>query len=229
MGIETHNIVKLMRKRTGVNSLFVRLPTCGLVGFWLAASACVGSAAVVYDNTTGPGNLTFAGEVGDTVTLAGTERYVTSISIGVVGNGYQPVSDDSFQMRLWSADGPGGTAGTLLWQSASLNIPLAGPLQMISFDVPSVLVPNTLIWDVSHTDSGNVGFEWSNPIAVGSSPDYAWAYLTQQLQPYYGTPANFMARIDATAVVPEPSALVLFGLGAMLYGTRIRFNKGRQG
>jgi hypothetical protein len=170
-------------------------------------------ATVIYDNTSGPGVYTAAGEVGDTVTLAGTDRTVTQISIGVLGNGGNPDPGDTFQMRLWTADGPGGTIGTLLWQSSSLIIPVAGPLQLITFNVPNVVVPNTIIFDVTHTDSSSVLFEWSNPVTVGSSPDYAWSYGTQQLSPYFGTPANFMAQINA---VPEPSSTALFCAGGLL-------------
>ncbi len=183
------------------------------------------SATVVYDNTSGPAIYTAAGEVGDTVTLAGTARYVTQISIGVFGSGGNPDSGDTFQMKLWDATGPGGSIGNLLWQSSSLNIPVSGPLQLISFNVPDVLVPNTLIFDISHTDSGSVYFQWSNPVSVGSSPSTAWTYGTQQQGDYFGTPANYMAQIQAIDAVPEPGALWVLPVVVFF----VRFRKGRRG
>lgn len=215
------------RKRKRVPWRNAVLPICGYVLLSSLTNPYVSRAGVVYNNTSEPHVMTLAGEVGDTVTLAGTERYVTSISIGVLCVGNNPVGDDYFQMRLWTADGPGGTVGTLLWQSTSLDIPLSGPLQLITFNAPLVHVPDTLIWDVSHTESSSVAFQWSNPVTVGSSPDYAWTYLTRKVQPFPfdGTPANFMARIEAVAV-PEPSALVFFGLVVMMHRKAMYFRKG---
>src|SRR5437867_6987734 len=117
-----------------------------------AATTKTVAPAVVFENTIAPYVYTDAGEAGDTVQLAGSERLITQISIGVVCNGLRPVNTDDFQMRLWTADGPNGTAGRLLWQSDYLmNVPLAGPVQLLTFSVPGIEVPDTLIWSVNHT------------------------------------------------------------------------------
>jgi hypothetical protein len=177
-----------------------------LAGMLLLSSACVSSAVVVYDNTSGFVSWVNTGTVGQTVTLAGTSRYITCISLGVGG----PVSDDQFEMTLWTTNGPNGTSGRLLWDSGLVgNLPFAGGL--VSFDVPLILVPDTFIYMVSHTDPADVCFYLYDPPTVGSSPDYIWGF---QGMPLWGW-TNLEARIDAMPV-PEPSIAGFLALSFLI-------------
>jgi hypothetical protein len=114
--------------------------------------------------------------------------------------------------------------------SPEFNIPftLSGPLELISFDIPFVAVPDVLIWTVDRIRlSGDVLFQWSNPPTVGSSPDYAWA-AGLRLDPSFGVPANFMARIDAEAV-PEPGMAWALVVGILLLVCRKARRRDRAG
>jgi hypothetical protein len=180
-------------------------------GIALVLSHSPARGSVVYDNPTPFDFFTFAGEVGDTVTLAGSDRLITSVSVGVAAHHSLTPLDDSFQLRLWSANGL-GEATTLLWESANLNVQVGLNVQMITFDVPSVQVPDTIVWSVLHQTTADVAFQYGSPVLTGSSPDYTWSYVS--LSPYQtkieipGEALNFMAHIEA-APVPEPSTAIL--------------------
>src|SRR4051812_45685073 len=111
--------------------------------FFLLLAICLSATSsravvstTVYDNTSNPFVITLAGEVGDTVTLAGAERFITRLSIGVFAQNNQP-GNDIFDLTLWTASGPGGSIGSLIWDGGPVNRSLAGPLELISFDVPN--------------------------------------------------------------------------------------------
>jgi len=159
------------------------------------------TAEVVFENTNCNNIRTFTLVISDKVVLAGTSRYVTDLSFWVVTNGLVPVNTDDFQLRLYSE------SSDLLWTSDwKYDVALGGPAQEIRFAVPSVQVPDTLIWEVTHTDrAGDVGFLWAGPPTVGSCPDYGGDY--------HGTPRDLMAKIWA---VPEPCSVALFALSAWI-------------
>ena len=147
---------------------------------------------VVFENTCCNNIRTFTGTISDKVVLAGTFRNVTDFSFWVITNGLEPANDD-FQLRLYTE------SLDLIWTSDwKYNVPLAGPAQEIKFAVPSVNVPDTLIWEATHTNRAvEVGFLWAGPPTIGSCPIYGGDY--------HGTPRDLMAKIWA---VPEPSPLV---------------------
>ena len=197
------------------------------VSVWLTGVPALANAATVYENTGNPFGITLAREVGDTVHLAGTERLATALSIGVRGNGENP-AEALFRARLWTENAVDGTPDTLLWAGDYLDLTLKGPLELISFDIPFVPVPDVLIWTVDRILlSGDVLFQWSNPPTVGSSPDYAWA-AGLRLDPSFGVPANFMARIDAEAV-PEPGMAWALILGILILVCREARRRERAG
>ena len=175
--------------------------------------------AIIYDNTGAwLGGYGFTAlELGDEVHAAGAERLVTRLTVGVSRQNVPGVGD--FQARLYANDGTNGQPGTLLWQSAlMLNVQLSGGVQLISFDVPQVAVPDTFTWTLeSHSTGVAVGLVNADPPSVGSSPSYDWfghpgSWGTVQY-------SDWMARVEA---VPEPSSIILLLAGLGLLGTRGR-------
>jgi len=174
-----------------------------------------GRADVIYDNTAHwLGGYGFTAlEQGDEVYAAGSARWVTKLTIGVSHQGEPGTAD--LQARLYANDGAGGIPGTPLWQSAVMaNTPLSGGVQLVSFAVPDVLVPDSFTWTLqvlAYTIPA-VGLVNGDPPAVGSSPNFDW----------FGGPghwtqldySDWIARVEA---IPEPSsALLLLGALAVL-------------
>jgi len=149
------------------------------------------SADVVYDNTSDVYSVMWTTEIGDTVTLAGTKRFINSFAIGMYVGAHIGETENLI-LRFYLPNAPGESPGRLIWQSPPLyDVPLTEEVQLITFDVPEFRVPNTFIWCVQH--GGNAGFGFSHPPTVGSSPDYAWTNLTK----YDSSTANFTTRIEA--------------------------------
>jgi hypothetical protein len=185
--------------------------------------AAQASAELIFDNTTrflGPINFT-ALPIGDEVQVSGTGSKVTDLQIGV--NQQKIAGTANLQAFLYANDGAGGIPGSLLWQSALMtNVALTGGNDLIDFAVPSIAVPTTFTWaiQISNTQPVAAGVPSFNPPSVGSV-----------LHGWFGGPgkwtnldgervdAHFMARIQATTAIPEPSTFVavcltlLIGLG----------------
>lgn len=190
----------------------------------LGAVAHTAAAATVYDNTTTYANtentLLAAGEVesrqhGNEVTLAGTERAVTSITtvIRIYGAG---VATFDIRFRFYRNDGPDGQPGTLLWESALIHrlIDSGAPFQY-TFDVPSVLVPDTFTWTVQISNrQGNMarmGPSEYNPPTVGSAPFGFWRLNESEMWEYTGLdepPFGARTLAEATPVAVDDAAVL---------------------
>jgi uncharacterized membrane protein len=178
---------------------------------------------VVYDNMiadTGTGQPIFQPglnvEAGDEITLAGTERYVNNIDVLVFqayssGPGMQYTGTIDARVRFYQNDGQGGEPGTPLWDSGVVqDIPYGERFNTFSFNVPSILVPNTFIWtiELSNVNPANpadpYGFELPlyNPPIKGSSGDFVWQKygLWTKVSPTpYTYDYNYAARVQASA------------------------------
>jgi len=169
----------------------------------------VARADIIYDNTVNwLGGYAFSAlEQGEEVFAAGTSRWVTDLTIGI---SHQNVSGGTAELvaRLYANDGAQGAPGTLLWYSSALTVPLSGGVQLVSFSVPQVLVPDTFTWTlqvITNTIPAVAPVDGGTP-SIGSSPNFYW----------FGHPGSWgeaqypalMARVEA---VPEP------GLGVMLF------------
>jgi hypothetical protein len=136
------------------------------------------SADVVYDSlSVAQSSSIMINEIGNTVTLSGSKRFVTSfsvkVSIGTVGQ------TNDYIVRFYLPSAPGDYPGKLLWQSPpKTNVVSTGGVQTLTFDVPYVRVPDTFIFSIEQAGDG--GFLLCTGPAVGSSPAYCWTNLIQQ-------------------------------------------------
>jgi hypothetical protein len=180
----------------------------------------VASADIIYDNTANwLGGYSFTAlENGEQVSAAGTARWVTDLTIGI---SHQNVAGGTAQLvaRLYANDGTGGVPGTLLWQSSLVTEALSGGVQLVSFNVPDVLVPDTFTWtlQVLTNTTPAVGLIDGGTPTIGASPNYNWAGHPGDWGPVQ-YPA-LMARIEA---VPEPAAGMLLLAAFLVAGCKKR-------
>ncbi|MHC4745008.1 MAG: PEP-CTERM sorting domain-containing protein [Planctomycetota bacterium] len=195
------------------SSVLLSVSVILLVSF--AASA---SGAVVYDNSSEylGVHAGTAQQLGDEITLAGTERTVTELHIGVNLQGYGGTAD--FQAWLYANDGPGGEPGTMLWASEVVEaIPLSGENEFIVFDVPNIPVPDTFTWTQQNRNATPVavGIPLYDPPSIGSSEVHSWFGKPGSWTKTSGVtyPGNYMCRVVA---VPEPGSILLLSLGGIV-------------
>ena len=159
------------------------------------------------------------GEIGNEVTAAGTDRYVTSLGIEIYSqNGIFPSGTPGyadFRAQLYANNGPQGQPGSLLWQSAVESVNYPGGLSLLTFNVPDVFVPDTFTWTLQYSNTSPIppGLPGSVSPTVGSSltcwtrsPTSAWGQVTAA--------GTLMAQIQA---VPEPGTGALLSLAALTW------------
>lgn len=199
-------------KRTAAQFFCGLLVTIGL--------AMTSNASFIYTALTPTGGWSVPplnGEIGNEVTAAGSDRYVTSLGIeifsqgGIFPSGNPGFAD--FRAQLYANDGTGGQPGSLLWQSAVETVNYPGGLSMLTFNVPDVFVPNTFTWTLQYSNTSPIppGLPGANPPTVGTSdsgwfraPSSAWTPLSGSL----------MAQIQA---VPEPEVGALLSVAALTF------------
>ena len=195
------------------------------LGFCMVACGLELKATTIFNNTGTPtGGLVFGslnGEVGDQVQVAGTDRYVTQLQIGIYPqggffpNGTAGAAD--VEARIYANDGPAGNPGSLLWDSGRLfHVSYPGNVNLLTFAVPQVLVPDTFTWTLQYSNAAPLPLceVFVNTPTVGSSQDFFWVHGAgspwQQING--GEIDNLMARVEA---VPEPSVFALTSLLAV--------------
>ncbi len=167
---------------------------------FLFCSTC--AAEVVYDNTsTSLQSILLTGEAGDTVTLAGSERFINSFTMGVsvYSGDFNETSD--YRLFLYLANAPNDSPGALIWQGPPVaDIVLNEEIQLITFDIPHIRVPDTFIWSVENRGPSRYIFAGSP--TVGSSPYYGWTNLKK----FDTHTADLMCKIEVTS---RPDAILL--------------------
>ncbi len=203
----------------------------------LWASFCLPlSAATIYDNSANdlltrynPGTF----EVGDEITLAGTDRFLTNFSFEFWGE--NSASSSAFagtveaRVRFYQNDGPlfngYATPGTTFYDSGWFSVPAPTPRNTFIFsagsDFPAeglfLPVVSNMTWSIQFqgmglTDQAGVDL-FSPPITGDNTPDdwrnmgSGWVLETNSV------PVDFAAKMEAT--VPEPSTFALSLLGGL--------------
>lgn len=211
--------MKIIGSRIGQSRLagFRASASLSVVLTLLLAMISATNAAVVYDNSSDylGVHAGTAQQLGDEITLAGTERTVIELHIGVNLQGYSGTAD--FQAWIYANDGPEGSPGTMLWASEVMEaVPLSGENEFIVFDVPNITVPDTFTWTQQNRNATPVavGIPLYDPPSIGWSEVHSWfgSPGSWTKNPGVRYPANYMARVIA---VPEPGSIVLLSLGGI--------------
>jgi hypothetical protein len=206
------------------------------------------SGATIYDNSVNDLNLRFnpgTFQVGNEITLAGSERILTNFSFEFWGTNTASPGNVTFagsvmaEVRFYLNDGTNfngyATPGTMFYDSGLFAVTTPTARSTFNFTAPSdfgggLLIPaSTITWTVQFSGMGgtdSVGLDLYSPPVVGSNfSDYwenqgnGWALKTNSLS----SSMSFASRFEAT--VPEPSALALSllgGFGLFIAAGRLR-------
>lgn len=235
----------MLRHRNAASAL-VALVT----GLGLTASA---SADIVYENYSSPAgtfvviapgdtNPATYGEVGDVVTLGGTNRMLESINFSYA-NRSTPAANSllDYSFHLYNIDGGGLPAGDpfFTWSTTDSNFTggeSGGFVRTLTFD-PGTILPETFAWTFEFSnrrdnpDAPEDGMQTSfllysstPPPTVGSTPDgfiYRDATTGEWATSAFTSGRQPRIRIHADPV-PEPAALSVLAAGGLLMLRRRR-------
>jgi hypothetical protein len=186
----------------------------------LSAANC--RATIIYDNTTNDsgdffpynGSTPFS-HIGDTVTLGGTDRFLTGAQIQLFNNSAVSGSYDA-TLYLWEVGSP---VGTLLgsFTRAGISIGAFG-FPNVDFTNLNLVVPHTLVFTValSNVSSGlNLGMGLYTGPTTGLSNN-GTMIVAQGSTFSEGAALNFgnaylRLTADAGSAVPEPSTIWMSG------------------
>jgi hypothetical protein len=184
-------------------------------------------------------------QMGNTVTLAGSERFLTLATIKV-GTNDVSIGNQTVTLKLFLNDGPADPGGSGLFQPGTLigsatvsdvAFGVNGEIVPVTFSFPSVEVPNTFTFIVDFTPGSApaklLGLLSNHSSAqIGSSPNTLWygtgapgAWLTNSTWAIAdGAAINVVdAVFEADAIgapAPEPTGFCLALLGALALAGR---------
>lgn len=172
----------------------------------LVSSAAIASnppVSVVFDsimNRTPGGGHGFASgitEIGLSITLDGSARYVSQIDLPLQG-----FAGEEFRVRFYELNATGAPSA-VIWESPAQRYrPWNMPNGVLSITVPNVLVPDSLAFTVvSLTPNSHLSLPTSFGASIGMHEDY-WAKQGGWRNRLFSD-GTFGARLLAT--VPEPA------------------------
>jgi hypothetical protein len=177
------------------------------------------TAEVVYDSLTGfeyNGGRGCCSGTGQTVALTGTSRNVTKLDVWFGTGG-----PSTFTAEFYKLDGPSSVPGSLIWKSPVQTYPYVPPYynrQVISIDIPNVLVPDTFAWTLTNVVRENDTLLVTQPTtSIGTTLD-SWHYSPTSGWGHWDD-IQFGARIHA---VPEPTSASLVAMGMLILCHRMR-------
>jgi len=203
-----------------------------LIGLFVTTQA---HAGVVYSNisTDTLQTLAYAAngftEIGDQITLGGTERYATLATVQFYNNGSAGLFNAT--LGLFNIGSPVGSQIGSDFVTTSISAP-AGDVFNVSFSLGSILVPDNLIFavSVSNQDAGLdlIGLNLFEPPTIGSSDNsFAIAHNGSTFVQASTNNANVFFELQADTAppppgTPEPATIGFAGtaLAALVYARR---------
>ena len=206
-----------------------KLPGYLMLAFLMAWVAPTARGVVVYSNTDtfvaqfNPGTV----EVGDEITLGGTDRFITAFSFEYFGANFG--GSEMAKVRFYKNNGRPSTAGPpmpseIMYDSGTFPIG-ATPAATLNFNQADlnggILVPNNFTWSVTFSGLGGsalAGVNLYNPPLIGSSFSDYWQNDGDVwgLQTNANFSINFGSQFEASAV-PEPSTVAGLSVATGLF------------
>jgi hypothetical protein len=202
---------------------------CSLAALALVCAA-TGQAAIIYDNTTTDTGDYFLyssaissySHIGDTITLAGTNRLLTSAQIQLFNNSSTSGTYDA-TLYFWEVGSP---VGSLLGSFTRTGITIGSfGYPNVDFTNLNLTVPDSLVFTVaiSNVSSGlSLGMGLYTGPTVGSSDPNRQVAATGLTFSEGVVPNGFgnsylrLAADPVSSAVPEPSTLSMAGSAALL-------------
>ena len=215
----------MSRKASGMNTKQTALILGLLALFQPGWSKPVLGETIVYDSTPfessawQSSNQGAHQDRGNEIILAGTDRTLVRAEIAVTLQDRAGTID--VIARIFANDAADSKPGKLLWESGWVeDVPITGWSQLVSFDIPNVMVPDHITIVIGEKDC-TTGFLYGEPLststAVGTSVhDWSRNWDTGYWNPMsWSTPVSM--RITA---IPEPASLALLAVGGLAVLTR---------
>jgi hypothetical protein len=197
-----------------------------MLAVWL--TACRVEAVLVYDNTTTDtlNTLLYStgpfSEIGDEISLDGTERLAQQASVLFFNNGMGSGMFDS-TLRFYNVGSPVGTqiGGDFTVENIMFDV---NNFALVDFTLGGLILPDDVIFTLAVDQSSplDVGLATFSPPTIGSSDDTFFIVnsggFTQGTFDDPAVPDNFYFSLDATAIpesAPWPLAVVCLVLGAV--------------
>jgi len=152
------------------------------------------SAEVVYDSlSTYQASSIYINDIGNTVILSGSNRFITSFTVNVGSQTIDTGKTNDYILRFYVPSAPNDYPGKLIWQSPpKTGVEMTGEVESITFEVPYVRVPNTFIYSIAQAGDGY--FTMCYGPTFGSSPAYCWTNLTRYV---FAGSNHLQVRIEA--------------------------------
>lgn len=208
-----------------------------LAGVAAAAPASFAGAAIIYNSqaATSPGGVYFINEVdetssameqpgsaterefdiraGDSITFAGTDRFVTSFAVRL-WSFTTPASPISTDVELTIYSSVAGLPGSVLWSGTVGGVAIGGTTAIPVVFAPNLTLPNSVCFAVALNNISATrmfGPSGASFATVGSSPSTVLRQSTSTLawrtEVVPGGLQQMEARVEA---VPAPAAVVVF-------------------